>query len=370
MNNTSSMGQMIGAAVLWFSLISGASASEKPQSLDINWSFQIPQWSGKIVASHKGTSGKNILYILDHHATGNWVDEVMKWLDPAGMATQRSIFQILDNFIKTRWSITLSQEAWSSKKWESRTDFVKRNLAGFMLAPWLPNGEMRSLDGGYSKAVKLAGNSRHQATNLIAAVHGKSVTNIAPMNSQQELEVMKIDTRIGVLKNLITSSELTCGDIGSKPENLSLGEASNWLENPNRSNPCGCWVMTTYSDGFNDWSKSRYIQAAIREIDVISKSNDQNLVVVAWGGHAYHALKHMRDKWISYQVVIPTGADESLINLTEEPVQFEAQRLKKALVCLPNHSKRIAMFQKLVDTEVSKVMANVESILKSMEEKK
>lgn len=369
-NNTPSTSQKIGAVILGCSLISGVVASESSKILDTNRTFQIPQWSGRIIASHKGVSGKNILYILDHHATGNWADEVMRWLDPAGIATQRSIFQILDDLIKKRWSIVLSQEAWSSKEWESNPDFVKRNLAGFMLAPWLPDGKIRSFDGGYSMAVKLAGNSRHQATNLIAAVYGKSVANIAPMNNKQELEVMKIDTRIGILKNLISSPELTCGNIGSKPENLSLYEASSWLENSNRSNPCWCGVMATYSDSFNDWSKSRYIKAAIREIDEIAKSNEKNLVVVAWGGHAYHALKHMRDIWIGYQVVMPTGIDETLINLTEDPVLFEARRLKKALACLPAHTKRIPAFQILLENEVNKVMSNVEGVLRRLEDKK
>ncbi len=96
-----------------------------------------------------------------------------------------------------------------------------------MLAPWLADGKAPSFDGGHSTAVKLAGNSRHQATNLIAAVYGKNVTNIAPVNSRLELEGMKADMRIAVLKNLILNPELTCGAIGSKPENALLSEATS-----------------------------------------------------------------------------------------------------------------------------------------------
>lgn len=366
----SSISRTIGATAIWLSLMSSPTASNKPQIPETNNAFQIPQWSGTIVASYKGKTDKQVLYILDHHATWNWYDVAIDWLDPAGMATQRSIFNILDDSIKRQWSITLLQEAWSFKKGESQSDFVKRNLAGFGLKPWLPIEKAHSLDGGYSTAIKLVGNSLHQATNLIAAVYGQKVINIAPMDTQQELDVIRKDVTVGVVRNLVSSREITCGDIGSKPKNLSLAQATTWLSDSTKSNPCGCGVMTTYSDTFRVWSTSRYKIAAIREIDKITASNMGNLVVVAWGGHAYHAMQRMEEKWISYHVVIPTGADKSRIDIKRDPVVTESQRLENALACLSNHKKPIPGFQRLVSENVNWGMSDARIMLQQLEGKK
>lgn len=46
------------------------------------------------------------------------------------------------------------------------------------------------------------------------------------MDTQQELDVIRKDVTVGVVRNLVSSREITCGDIGSKPKNLSLAQAT------------------------------------------------------------------------------------------------------------------------------------------------
>lgn len=225
-----------------------------------------------------------------------------------------------------------------------------------MLTPGLTDGKTRTLDGGYSIAARLAGDSMHQATNLIAAVYGDRVTNIAPMNDRLELEVMKTDLRIGIVKEEIRDERNTCGAISSVPANLSLMEASSGLEYPARSNPCGCGVMTTYSDQFSDWAKDRYQKAAIREVDAVIAGKTLETVIVAGGGHAYHAIKRMREKGIGYQVIMPAGATESLMDIEHDPVETETQKIKKYLACSPKHSKRIPAFDAMVEKKTEQTM--------------
>ncbi len=178
-------------------------------------------------------------------------------------------------------------------------------MAGFLLVPGLPDGKTRTLDGGYSAATRLVGNSMHQATNLIAAAYGNKVANVAPMNDRTELEVMRTDLRIGIIKNSIRDEQNMCGTIGSAPASLSLMEASSGLEYPARSNPCGCGVMASYSHHFSEWAKARYQKAAIREIDAVLAEKGSEAIIVAGGGHAYHAIRRMREKGVSYQVIVP-----------------------------------------------------------------
>jgi hypothetical protein len=239
-----------------------------------------------------------------------------------------------------------------------------------MMTPWLAIWGARSLDGGYSKALALAWNSRHQASNLIAAVYGDRVTNLAPVDEKQELENMKNDLELWIIKNVILNPALTCGAIGSEPKNKTLFEATNWLQDPLNSNPCWCGIMTSYSESFYKWSVSRYKIAAIKEVNIALESSNPSTIIVAGGGHAFHSIKHMKARWISYQVVLPTGADTSLISIDKDPVEMENTRLKQALACKPAHSKKIPGFQSLVASSVERATAWSAALLKSLDAKK
>jgi hypothetical protein len=68
--NISPLKEVLGASIVSASLLSGALAVESTP-VNAPATLQIPKGTGNIVASHKGSTNKNILYILDHHAAGN-----------------------------------------------------------------------------------------------------------------------------------------------------------------------------------------------------------------------------------------------------------------------------------------------------------
>jgi len=272
-------------------------------------SYTLDPSLGTILERHfKEGNKKNIVYIMDNHPLGNAFDSLTRGADTSGLPVQRCIFHILDEAAQSYVNMGLVHEAFTRYDGLNLEENLRRNLGHMMLLKYADITDFRER---YDTLAILAGRSIHGATSLIAAIYGREVVSLFPMDEKQEIESVGVDVRRDLALSIFADGTVPCQHMGfNLPQDVTAAVAEDSIVSGKGNDEmvnCLCATGAKFLTESKRWVSYRSVDASRREVDVALQHPGDVVFIVAGNLHTAEALRLFKERGANYILISPEG---------------------------------------------------------------